>query len=170
MPRVLVIVIACVMALGACGSSDDDELVGVSEGSGLVSSAEEVSERLTVMMQDTIDAVGLEGAETIEEREFTACSAPLKPGEEADSWGINYPTVDEVEGRAVMRRMVEFWEREAPGWAREGFEVRADDAAEKSTPAVYLEIDGFSISASYWVGAGSEAFRFGGSAPCVKRL
>jgi hypothetical protein len=128
----------------------------------------ELSDRLNQMMQDTVNATGVAKLEQTEKRELRACTAPSEPGKRYDAMTVYLPTADLDEARLLMREMYDYWQTAAPGWSREGVEVVDDGIDTKGTPAVYLNIDGFTLSASYFPDADVAEFVFAGSAPCAE--
>jgi hypothetical protein len=149
-----IIFCAVALAMAGCGSSS--------------ARPEELSDRLTQVMQDTVAATRLARIEHTDKRELQACTAPLKPGEASASLVFYFPTVDLDEARKLMREMYDYWQLVAPEWSRKGFDVVEDGIDTKGTPAVYLHIDGFSLSASFFPDADVAEFVFGGSAPCAE--
>jgi hypothetical protein len=136
-------------------------------GAGGSVSPQELSGRLTQMMRDTVGATGLAQLEQTEKRERQACSTPTRSGEMSDSSVVYFPAVSLQQSRELMREVYEYWQVVAPEWSREGFDVVNDGIDTKGTPAVYLHIDGFSLSASFFPDADVAEFVFGGSAPCA---
>jgi hypothetical protein len=117
------------------------------------------------MMSETMDAAGLAGLESSDDRAVTGCSG--QPGTEADSWIVYYPLIEEQDARDLMRNVFNFWSSVAESWALDGYDVTDDGIDTKSTPAAQLNIDGFSLSATYFPGASVAAFQLAGTAPCV---
>jgi hypothetical protein len=154
--------VVCLLAFSVvgCGSKS-------ATGAGGSVSPQELSDRLTQMMQDTVGATGLAQLEQTEKRELQACSTPTRSGKMSDSLVVYFPTVSLQQSRALMREVYEYWQVAAPEWSREGFDVVNDGIYTKGTPAVYLHIDGFSLSASFFPDADVAEFVFGGSAPCA---
>lgn len=156
-------IIFCVVALAMAGCGSN-----WATGGGGSRTPQEFSNRLTEMMQDTVAATGLARIEHTDKRELQGCTAPLKLGEASDSLVIYFPSVDLDEARVLMREMHDYWQSVAPEWSREGFDVVDDGIDTKETPAVFLHIDGFSLSASFFPDADVAEFVFAGSAPCAE--
>jgi hypothetical protein len=157
----MVVIFLLALLIVGCGSKS-------ATGVGGSVTPQELSDRLTQMMQDTVDATGLAQLEQTEKRELQACSTPTRSGELSDSLVIYFPAVSLEQSRELMREVYEYWHAVAPEWSREAFDIVDDGIDTKGTPAVYLHIDGFSLSASFFPDADVAEFQFGGSAPCAE--
>ncbi len=67
-----------------------------------------------------------------------------------------------------MHEIREYWDAVASQWASDGANVRDAGLEASTTPAVGLDIDGFSIAATYFPEAEVAAFQLGGTAPCTR--
>ncbi len=150
-----------IVSLAGCGSNffNDD---------GGPMSPAELSDCLTQMMRDTAKATSVAERDQTEKRELRTCSAPSEPQNRYDAMTIYLPTVDLEDARVLMGEMHDYWQSVASGWSREGYEVVDDGIETKETAAVFLSIDGFTLTASYFPDADVAEFVFAGSAPCAE--
>lgn len=154
---VVVAVLVAVVLFGGCG-------LGRSESRP---SREAAATRLTQMIEDTVGAVGLGSLETVEERGYSGCTAPLILGTEVETWSLRFPGVELQEARSILRELNTYWSAEAPSWSSEDVEVKDDSIDTKETPAVFLRIDGYSLGATFFPGRDVADFGLSGSTPCV---
>lgn len=131
-------------------------------GNGGAPTEQEAESRLEEVLSATAESAGLEYSEF--ESKWSLCQDTTT---QALSIGISlHPS--HAEGIDMLESVHSFWIESAPELVG-GSEFSLDDrsVSAPSAPRIFLEFDGYSLSAAY--DAGLERFRLGGSAPCIVR-
>lgn len=158
--KLLAVLIVLTLIGVACGD-DSNDAAGIPSMTPAVASY-----RVTEVMRDTIEAVGLASFEfEVYSAEYRDCDSAGRD-RVSYTWSLDFPAVTESTARAAMREMHSYWTEEAPRWTDGDYEVVDDGIDTKTIAGVNLYLDGFTLGADFSRDS-LPPFTFSGHSPCV---